>query len=289
VGDIDDTDYETLKDDYTVRAAAVLRVLSGRHLPTEPDPALQPAGDTAVVGDSIPGTAGDAPGPEGAPGLEGGGAVDGPGPTDGAGPAQGAEAADRIGGSARGATWLRRHRRVVLAGLGVVIVVAGVGYALTASSSDRVAGETITGENVGQSSVAQLLVEANQAEVQGNSLAELKDTRAILAKDPTQPEALTLEGWVLAQTQQPKLLAQGIGFLKLAEEIDPSLAQAHAYRGIALLSEGDNRAAIPELEWYLDHRPDPKVAPKFRAALTKAEAAVTKGAAAPGATTPSGG
>jgi tetratricopeptide (TPR) repeat protein len=157
-----------------------------------------------------------------------------------------------------------------------------VGYALTASSSHRVAGETITGENVGQSSIAQLLQEANHAEVQGNSLAELKDTRAILAKDPTQPEALTLEGWVLAQTQQPKLLAQGIGFLKLAEEIDPGLAQAHAYRGIALLSEGDNRAAIPELEWYLDHQPDPKVAPKFRTALAKAQAAAARGTASGG-------
>jgi hypothetical protein len=228
VGDIDDTDYETLKDDYTVRAAAVLRVLSGRHPPAEPAPAPE-----------LPPTTGG---------------TDGPTPE----------------------TFLRRHRR------GVVIVASGVGYALTASSSHRVAGETITGENVGQSSIAQLLQEANHAEVQGNSLAELKDTRAILAKDPTQPEALTLEGWVLAQTQQPKLLAQGIGFLKLAEEIDPGLAQAHAYRGIALLSEGDNRAAIPELEWYLDHQPDPKVAPKFRTALAKAQAAAARGTASGG-------
>jgi hypothetical protein len=252
VGDIDDADYVTLKDDYTARAAAVLRALSGeRPEPSpspEPIPSPEPSHSPEPVSDS-----GDA--------------------VDGAGNG-GVDGAPSSGGAAR---WLRRHRRPVLTGLAAVIVAAGVGFALTASSSHRSAGETITGENVGASSVTQLLQQANAAEVKGDSLTELKDTRAILAKDPTQPEALTLEGWVLAQTQQPKLLAQGIGFLRLAEEVDPGLAQAHAYRGIALLSQGDDRDAIPELQWYLDHKPDPAVVPNFRAALAKAEATVAGG------------
>jgi hypothetical protein len=38
------------------------------------------------------------------------------------------------------------------------------------------------------------------------------------------------------------------------------------------LSEGDYAGAVPELQWYLDHNPDPQLAPRVRQALQEAQA-----------------
>ena len=102
----------------------------------------------------------------------------------------------------------------------------------------------------------------------------MKDYQSVLDVVPDQVEALTGEGWLLAETQQPSLLEQGISMLRSAETADPDYPPAHVYRGIALLSEDDYADAIPELQWYLAHGPDPGLAPKVRAALVQAEAAL---------------
>ncbi len=281
-GDLDDGDYVTLKDDYTARAARVLRALNGSL--TADDPTTAEGARPAEVAGSldVAGSAGTADSP-----LAGdsGAVVEGEGWQPASSEGDSAEPAssevdsaeptsDQVVGALRAPGFVGRHRKAVLTVCALLIVGAGVGYAVTASSSQRVAGETITGENVGSSQIDQLLIDARNAEVKGDAVTELKDTREILAKDPSQPEALTLEGWLLAQTQQPKLVAQGIGLLKVATEVDPTFVDAHAYLAIALLSEKQDRQAIPQLKWYLAHHPTAKLAPKFRAALVKAEAAV---------------
>ncbi len=268
-GDLDDGDYVTLKDDYTARAARVLRALNGSL--TADDPTTAEGARPADVAGSldVAGSAGTADSP-----LAGHADAVVGGDEDTSAPATSEPVGDQVAGTGRPPRIAVRHRKAVLTVCALLIVGAGVGYAVTASSSQRVAGETITGENVGSSQIDQLLIDARNAEVKGDAVTELKDTREILAKDPSQPEALTLEGWLLAQTQQPKLVAQGIGLLKVATEVDPTFVDAHAYLAIALLSEKQDRQAIPQLKWYLAHHPTAKLAPKFRAALVKAEAAV---------------
>ena len=64
--------------------------------------------------------------------------------------------------------------------------------------------------------------------------------------------------------------------LTTAEKADPTYGPAHVYRGIALLSEDDYNGAIPELQWYLAHSPDPQLAPRVRTALQQAKADAAK-------------
>lgn len=254
-GDIDDADYTTLRADYTARAAAVLKALA------DPPPV-----------DVAPGP-GPWPSSEAVPLLEdtASGAATEPLSEDAASEAAAVEPSAEAGAVAVGAG---RARRRVLVGAAAVIVGAGVAYAVVASSSPRAPGEIISGQAIGAAAQAQLLVQAQKAANTGHAVTAIRDDRTILATDPTQPQALTMEGWLLAQTQQPALLRQGIGLLTAAERSDAAYAPAHVYRGIALLSEGNDAAAVPELRWYLAHHPDPALASRIRTALARAQAAV---------------
>lgn len=162
-------------------------------------------------------------------------------------------------------------RRRVGVGAAVVVIAAGASWAVVASSATRLPGQEITGKVLGSQAVAQQLANAAQAVGKGDQLSAIKDYQSILSSDPNQPEALTGEGWLLAQTQQPALLRQGLTMLASAENAAPDYAPAHVYRGIALLSEGDYSGAVPELQWYLNHNPDPQLAPRVRKALQDAQ------------------
>ena len=170
-------------------------------------------------------------------------------------------------GLSRFSTWRRR----LGVGAAVVVIAAGASWAVVASSATRLPGQEITGKVLGSQEVARQLSNAAQAEAKGDQLSAVKDYQSILSSDPNQPEALTGEGWLLAQTQQPALLRQGLGMLSSAESAAPDYAPAHVYRGIALLSEGDYTGAVPELQWYLNHNPDPQLAPRVRQALQDAQ------------------
>ncbi|HVA74168.1 MAG TPA: hypothetical protein VNF71_06350 [Acidimicrobiales bacterium] len=221
-GDIDDADYHTLRDSYTVRAAAALKALG------DVPPASEPS---APVELSLNGAAATPDPPR------------------------------------YRTSWRRRAGAAV----GVVVVVAGACWAVVESSATRLPGQQITGQALGSEQVAAQLLAAQKAMSKGDDVTALKAYQKILASQPRQPEALTGEGWLLAQTQQPALLKEGLGMLSAAERAAPDYAPAHLYRGIALLSEDDYADAIPELQWYLGHSPDPQLAPKVRQALQQAQ------------------
>ena len=169
-----------------------------------------------------------------------------------------------------------RHRGAwrtrVLVAVGIAAAAGGAAWAVVASSATRLPGQEITGQALGPEVVAQSLQKAQQAADRGDDVTAVKDYQKILSSDPNQPQALTGEGWLLAQTQQPALLQQGLTMLSAAVRAAPTYAPAHVYRGISLLSEGDYAGAIPELQWYLAHGPDPQLAPRVRAALQQAQA-----------------
>ena len=150
---------------------------------------------------------------------------------------------------------------------------AGSAWAVAASSGTRLPGEEITGQALGPEAATQSLRAAEQAVGKGDDVTALKDFQTVLSSYPNQPEALTGAGWILAQTQQPSLLQQGLTMLTSAEKADPSYAPAHLYRGVTLLSEDNYAGAIPELRWYLAHSPDPQLKAKVQSAL---QTAVTK-------------
>ena len=130
----------------------------------------------------------------------------------------------------------------------------------------------------------------NQADndlAKGNVVGAIKEYQKILSSDPTEPEALTGEGWTLASTGDPTLLQQGLKLLASAEQSNPTYAPAHVYRGLALLSEDDYADSVPELKWYLAHSPDPQLVSKVRTELQQAEVgAAAEAKASAGSTGP---
>jgi cytochrome c-type biogenesis protein CcmH len=167
-----------------------------------------------------------------------------------------------------------RWRPWVVIGLGLALVTAGACWALVAVTTTRLPGPVPTAPTLSAQALAADLQQAQQEAGKGNAVGAIKDYQKILASDPTQPEALTGEGWLLAQTGEPAFLTQGIQMLTSAEQSDPTYAPAHVYRGLAFDSEDDYGDAIPELRWYLAHSPDPQLAPRVRSLLAAAQAKV---------------
>ncbi|MDQ2725623.1 MAG: hypothetical protein M3Y36_09035, partial [Actinomycetota bacterium] len=156
--------------------------------------------------------------------------------------------------------------------------------AVHGGSGARMPGQTVSGAPVGAAKDAQLLARAQKATAAGDAVTALKDCRIILADDPNQAQALAEQGWLLAQTQQRSLQTQGLRDLTRAVTLAPTDQVAHLYRGIVLLDVGRKAEAVTDLQWYLDHNPDPQVKGRVEAALVQALAG--NAAPAPSGLTP---
>jgi cytochrome c-type biogenesis protein CcmH len=182
---------------------------------------------------------------------------------------------------------IKPWKKWAVAGAGLALIAGGASWALVKSTTTRLAGESITGQALGPEAIEQDLNTAANDLAKGDAVAAIKEYQKILDSDPAQPDALTGEGWTLAESGQPSLLQQGLKLLASAEQSDPTYAPAHVYRGLALLSEDDYTDSVPELQWYLAHNPDPQVAPEVRTELKTAEAgAAAEAKATAGSTVP---
>jgi hypothetical protein len=166
----------------------------------------------------------------------------------------------------------RGGRRWAVAALVTVAVAVAGSWVVVHALTVRLPGQPVTGSALGPQVVLANLQKARAYESKGDLVDAVKSYQAVLAGDPTQVDALTEEGWLLAQTGEPSLLQQGLAMLHAAEQSSPSFAEAHLYRGLALLSEDDYADAIPELRWYLGHHPDPQAVSAVASALQRAEA-----------------
>jgi cytochrome c-type biogenesis protein CcmH/NrfF len=184
-----------------------------------------------------------------------------------AGPAAAVGPDGQVASSRRG----RRRTRVIVAGAGVLLIAGGASWAVAASSGTRLPGQEITGQSLSSETVAAAIETATADEDRNDPVDALKLYQKVLKSDPNQVQALAGEGWLLAQTGQPALLKQGLAMLVQAEQIQPTYAASHLYRGLAFLGEADYGDAVPEFQWYLAHSPDPKLVDSVKAALTKAQ------------------
>ena len=132
----------------------------------------------------------------------------------------------------------RSWRTRLLVGAGVLAAAAGAAWACRRLLGHPAArtGDHRTGRRIRRRRPSRCRRPSRRRD-RGDALTAVKDYQKVLQSDPNQPEALTGEGWILAQTQQPALLQQGLTMLAGAERADPTYAPAHVYRGIALLSE----------------------------------------------------
>lgn len=240
-GDLDETDYRNLRDDYTARAAAVLRRLRG-----EPDELDE--GDVAPHDDDLSGMKvpmavrrrRDAP-----------------------------EAT--VGG--------RRQGRVrVVAGLLVLALVAGgAGYALAGSAKERTATDEATGSlpegSVDRITRAQMLVS------DGKVLEAVRVYDDLLKDDPENPVALAQKGWLLSNVD-PSLVDSGLASIDRAIAIEPDYPEAHFFRGMILWrGKGEPAMAAESFQRAIDARPPPEVLATIE--QVKAQALADAAATAP--------
>ncbi|HSS11249.1 MAG TPA: hypothetical protein VLL25_15295 [Acidimicrobiales bacterium] len=231
-GDIDEIDYQSLKDDYTARTATVLRTIEARKAP----PRKKARAEAAAAGSgSSAATAGLAA-------------------ASGASAASGPSAADRS---------RRRWRLTAVVAL-ILTLGALAGWGVTASSGSRLPGQTTTGNNqvagAGQGSggIDSRILQANQLVNKGDLAGALKLYDAVLKDNPNQPEALANEGWLIAQAGmaanpvRTDLIDAGLAKIEAAEQIDSSYAAAHFFRGFVLFrGKNDAKDAVTELRLYL--------------------------------------
>jgi hypothetical protein len=255
-GDIEEDDYRTLSDDYTARAAAVLKAIDRPKGPaSRPRPALspdqarsgspngngsrtpaRPARQTAVAARRRPGPATRAGREDGQPGKQAG-ALD-------------AVAASR-----------RRWRTAAIVGA-VVAFGGAAAWAVTESTSTRQAGQTITGNAQIAATPTTLaggidprLTEAVTDATKGDYLDALKLYAAVLKDDPNQPVALANQGWLEAQIglegNEPDLVTTGMASILQAEKADPSYAEPHFFRGDVMLHDNNAPGAVTEFRLFL--------------------------------------
>jgi tetratricopeptide (TPR) repeat protein len=186
-GDVDDADYAALRDDYTARAARVLRAIE----------------------------AGQAP---------------------------------RAGAA-------RRGRRSLLAGVGVVVFALLAGVLVARTAGRREAGETATGDV--RTSITETLNQAGRRGSEGDYREAVRLYDEVLAKDPSNAEALTYKGWMLVLDGD---VSNGLTSLLAAATANPRYPDVHAFLAIVLFRNGLHDEAGRELDRLdaLDPPPDVK-------------------------------
>ena len=263
VGDIDERDYVSLTNDYTARAAAVLRAIEARQAGQSrmagPDATRSPRTGgpprVMVVRKGVRtrpagATAGDSARGRSAVSVSG-------------------SASRSASGSAEVAAALARRRRWRnVAVVGAVLCFAGLStWALARASGSRAPNQTITGNGqlVPETTATTVaggvdprLVAAVNDVNKGDDESALKLFNAVLQGDPNQPVALAESGWLEAQAglaaNRPDLVNDGLALIVKAEKADPSYADPHYFRGVLLLqAKNDAADAVTELRLYLGY------------------------------------
>jgi len=245
-GEIADRDYESLRDDYTARAAEVLRAIK--------------ANDTAA-NDS----------------LEDDDADDGEYEESRRGRRRRAAGGDDSG---RGSRHSRSRRLVAWAVIGGMVILAGA--SVFALAGGRSTGGSATGST--PNTPAQRLALAHQLESQGKAVDALKQYDAVLKEDPTNVEALTYRGWLLrlaglidqAQAALDQAVSVDPGF--------PDAHFFRGM--ILFKDRNNPAAAIPEFETYLASNPAPDTVQAVQDVLNQARQALGSTTTTPAATAP---
>jgi tetratricopeptide (TPR) repeat protein len=256
-GDLDDVDAEALIDDYTARAAEVLRRINDLE-----------AGGKASGANATKGTT-----PRGS--SSGG--------TSPGGHSTGTKAANQKA-DAPGKT----SRRTLVWVVAVVAFALLAGVLVAQSAGRRGAGETFTGDI--RQTTRDLLLTARDQTAAGEFDQALATYDEVLAIAPTNPEALTYSAWIGRTMARSLDDEAALVLLDDALASDPSYADARVFKAIILRDLGRYDEALAEID-----RLDPEGVPEFmvaqveslrtevsgadpdRVAVVRAEAAALRG------------
>lgn len=218
-GDLADDDYTRLRDDYTARAAAVLRRLDGDGAGADGRvdvPDADSAGDHEADADE------DA-----------------------------TEEPVVLPARARAARPRRRRRtRAVAISLVVLLLGVGAGVTLALTAGERSPGEAATGSLPG--STEDRITKAQQLVSDGKVLDAVKLYDAVLKDDPNNPIALAQRGWLISRVDA-SLADIGMQNIDEALSIDPGYAEAHFFKGMLLWqNKKDPAGAADEFQKAID-------------------------------------
>ena len=136
---------------------------------------------------------------------------------------------------------------MIVGAVAVVAVVAGLVMARAAGL--RLPGESASG-SISQNSNS-LLVEARGLLASGNAVEAIRLYDEVLTLQPDNPEALAYRGWLLYQTGEDELMAEGKELVARAVAADAAYPDAHFFLGFVLREDGDLEGALAEWEAYL--------------------------------------
>jgi tetratricopeptide (TPR) repeat protein len=232
-GDIDEDDYRSLRDEYTARAAAVLR--------GEPDPvevSLEPE-----VADAAVGRAGRPSRRRNRTLMAVGGSL----------VVAGLAAlliASNVGHRSSGQTITGNSQ-----------VASGAAASGAAASGAAASGAAASGRDP-------RLDQAQQLFAKGKAVDAIRLYDAVLRDDPRNAEALAYEGWMI---RLAGLSDQGLQKETAAETADPGYPDAHFFRGVILFEDkGDAADAVKELQFFLSDNPPPGAISRAEVELQKA-------------------
>ncbi len=161
-----------------------------------------------------------------------------------------------------GPSMLRR----LLTWVAVVVFAGGVGVLLAQAAGERGVNDTLTG-SIGFSSRQQIQQCQEQAAAEGDLLGALECLDSVLEEDPENVEALTYRAWFLVlaaggspdsdEGQTTELFESAEVYLDQAVDIDPTYADARAFRAVVHDRRGDSTAACADIAALLASDPPP--------------------------------
>jgi cytochrome c-type biogenesis protein CcmH len=169
----------------------------------------------------------------------------------------GAEASiERVGRSRR----LLSLRQSWLFYLGALLLLGGAGSGVWLIRSQSNASKQLAAASIQVQNEAETILQARVLANKGQDVQALKLLSAVLEVDPTQPVALTYQGWLLRQAgekdKSTALINQGEQFLKQAVKLDPGYPDARVFLGYVLLQDRhDLKGAITQFNAFLADKP----------------------------------
>jgi tetratricopeptide (TPR) repeat protein len=151
----------------------------------------------------------------------------------------------------------RLGRRLVGAVL-VVALAGGSGLFVANVAGSRKPGDAITG-NITKRNFDGLLTQAAQAAQDGRFADALENYDTVLDQDPTNVEALSEKGLLLASlalpSKRPTLLDEGEKLVRQAIEVEPDLARPRFYLGLVRQLRDDTDGALAAFDDALARDP----------------------------------
>jgi tetratricopeptide (TPR) repeat protein len=151
----------------------------------------------------------------------------------------------------------RLGRRLVGAVL-VVALAGGSGLFVANVAGSRKPGDAITG-NITERNFDGLLTRAAQAAQDGRFADALENYDTVLDQDPTNVEALSEKGLLLASlalpSKRPTLLDEGEKLVRQAIEVEPDLARPRFYLGLVRQLRDDTDGALAAFDDALARDP----------------------------------